>query len=104
MENCSVLVVIARTEGPWQSALSAKFRFVEVFRLSSVIARAFMPVAIRPLNGYYGFLDSLRSLEMTTVTEQFPIYRAINDMLRTNCHCEPVRTLVWQSPCHTLFF
>ena len=30
-----------------------------------------MPVAIRSLNGYYGFLDSLRSLEMTTVTEQF---------------------------------
>ena len=38
-----------------------------------VIARAFMPVAIRSLNGYYGFLDSLRSLEMTTVTEQMPI-------------------------------
>ena len=34
-----------------------------------VIARAFMPVAIRSLNGYYGFLDSLRSLEMTTVTK-----------------------------------
>ena len=32
-----------------------------------------MPVAIRSLNGYYGFLDSLRSLEMTTVTEQFSI-------------------------------
>ena len=38
-----------------------------------VIARAFMPVAIRSLNGHYGFLDSLRSLEMTTVTEQMPI-------------------------------
>ena len=32
-----------------------------------------MPVAIRSLNGHYGFLDSLRSLEMTTVTEQFSI-------------------------------
>ena len=36
-----------------------------------------MPVAIRSLNGYYGFLDSLRSLEMTTVTEQIPIYRVV---------------------------
>ena len=38
-----------------------------------------MPVAIRSLNGYYGFLDSLRSLEMTTVTEQTPIYRAASN-------------------------
>jgi hypothetical protein len=38
-----------------------------------------MPVAIRSLNGYYGFLDSLRSLEMTTVTEQIPIYRAVSN-------------------------
>jgi hypothetical protein len=38
MENCSVTVVIASTEGAWQSALSAKFRFVGVFRPSSVIA------------------------------------------------------------------
>ena len=36
-----------------------------------------MPVAIRSLNGYCGFLDSLRSLEMTTVTEQIPVYRAV---------------------------
>jgi hypothetical protein len=36
-----------------------------------------MPVAIRSLNGYYGFLDSLRSLEMTTVTEQIPIDRGV---------------------------
>ena len=63
-----------------------------------------MPVAIRSLNGYYGFLDSLRSLEMTIVTEQIPIYRGVNDTLRTNCHCEPVRTLVWQSLCYTLSF
>ena len=47
--------------------------------LDLVIARAFMPVAIRSLNGYYGFLDSLRSLEMTTVTEQMPIYRAVSN-------------------------
>ena len=46
-----------------------KSQFIEVFRPSSVIARAFMPVAIRSLNGYYGFLDSLRLLEMTTVKE-----------------------------------
>ena len=38
-----------------------------------------MPVAIRSLNGYYGFLDSLRSLEMTTVTEQIPIYGAVSN-------------------------
>ena len=38
-----------------------------------------MPVAIRSLNGYYGFLDSLRSLEMTTVTELFPIYRPVSN-------------------------
>ena len=36
-----------------------------------------MPVAIRSLNGYYGFLDSLRSLEMTTVTKQISIYGAV---------------------------
>ena len=47
--------------------------FSSSFVLPFVIARAFMPVAIRSLNGYYGFLDSLRSLEMTTVTEQFSI-------------------------------
>ena len=39
-----------------------------------------MPVAIRSLNGYYGFLDSLRSLEMTTVTDksQFIEYSSYN--------------------------
>ena len=42
-----------------------------------------MPVAIRSLNGYYGFLDSLRSLEMTTVTAQIPVYRAVQIIVCT---------------------
>ena len=43
-----------------------------------------MPVAIRSLNGYYGFLDSLRSLEMTTATEQISIHRGVSNYCRTN--------------------
>ena len=55
-----------------------KIRFVvfEHLPTSMSFRGCIAAVGIRSLNGYYGFLDSLRSLEMTTVTELFPIYRA----------------------------
>ena len=56
-----------------------------------------MPVAIRSLNGYYGFLDSLRSLEMTTVTEQIPIYRAPSNRVRRGELCSPAIGTGWFS-------
>ena len=34
--------------------------------------------------------------------QQIPIYRAVSKRTNLTCHCEPVRTLAWQSPTDTL--